>query len=101
MSDTVKSIFYLVLKKRNHWSLSARLSKNQPRLASDERAMKLDISVPRALFSTPTLQATVTIPESCVSKPSIDATVMDNVRELIQQTTGLDVKVALVETETA
>jgi hypothetical protein len=32
-----------------------------------------------------------------VSKPVIDATVLDNVREIMEQQTGLDVSVRLVE----
>ena len=53
--------------------------------------------VPEALFVKPQLEAKVIIPESAVSKPVIDATVLDNVREIMEQQTGLDVSVRLVE----
>jgi hypothetical protein len=77
--------------------LAARYASRTPALSKDEIAIKLQISVPDALFTRPQLQATVTIPEDAITKPVLEATVLDNVREIIQQQTGMDVRVSLVE----
>jgi len=98
MADIMKGSFYLVIRKGRYWQeLKARLTSSEPQLAADERVLKLTVAVPRAIFSTPTLQATVTIPEDAVGRPVVDAQVIDNVREIIQQQTGLCVSVAVVE----
>jgi len=91
--------FYLVVKKKSgcQKSLCGRLSQRSPSLKSGEVAIKVCVVVPEALFVKPQLEAKVIIPESAVSKPVIDATVLDNVREIMEQQTGLDVSVRLVE----
>ena len=81
-------------------SLSARLAAKVPALKSDEVAVKLSVSVPEVLFKRPQLQASITIPESAVTAPVVNAEVLDNVREIISQQTGLDVQVSLVVPET-
>jgi hypothetical protein len=93
--------FYLVVKKKQGWGskLCGRLSLKNPALKSGEVAIKVNVVVPEALFVKPQLEAKVIIPESAVSKPVIDATVLDNVREIMEQQTGLDVSVRLVENE--
>jgi hypothetical protein len=76
--------------------MSARLALKSPSLAKDEIALKISVEVPDALFNRPQLQAKITIPESAVTAPVVDAQVLDNVREILQQQTGLDVSVSLV-----
>lgn len=89
---------YIVVKPKGHYGLSARLASRTPALSKDEVAIKLDIRVPDALFKRPQIQAKVVIPEDAVTAPVLNATVLDNVREALQQQTGLDVSVSLVET---
>lgn len=76
--------------------MSARLALKSPSLAKDEIALKISVEVPDALFNRPQLQAKITIPQSAVTAPVVDAQVLDNVREILQQQTGLDVSVSLV-----
>lgn len=40
---------------------SVRLSKNPPRVEREERTMKLTATLPKALFTEPTLSATITV----------------------------------------
>lgn len=89
--------FYLVLKEKGWRGLGARLTTNQPDVSSNERVLKLQVTLPKAIFQTPTLEAKVIIPEDAVSKPLIDASVIDNVREVIQQQTGMAVTISVVE----
>jgi uncharacterized membrane protein len=99
MAETIDGAFYLVLRQNPTywWKMTARVTSPQPTLQSNERVMRLDVKVPRAIFQTPALKATISFPEDAVSKPLIDAVVLDNVREIIQQQTGLNVSVSLVE----
>lgn len=88
---------YLIVKPKGWSNLSARLASRVPALASDEIAVKLSVKVPDALFKRPQLQASILIPESAVTAPVVTATVLDNVREILRQQTGLDVTIQLVE----
>jgi hypothetical protein len=101
MASFYESDFYLVVRKKNGYMsrLSGRLVTGAPVLAAGEVPIKLTIKVPQALFVKPQLAATITIPESAVSKPVIDATVLDNVREVLEQQTGMAISVSLVENE--
>jgi hypothetical protein len=98
MAHNIEGNFYLVVRKKNWSVLAARLSLKNPSLKSGEVAIKVSVAVPDALFARPQLQAKLTVPEGAVSKPVIDATVLDNVREVLQQQTGMDIKLSLVET---
>lgn len=101
MSNTRELTAYLVVKpdKRYSASLKARLTTRTPALATDEVAIRLSVSVPDMLFRRPQLQATVTIPQNAVACSEIDATVLDNVREILSQQTGMDITVAVVQPE--
>lgn len=91
--------FYLVLHRKNFPYLAARISSKTPSLAAGEVAIKLNVTVPEALFKQPQLQASVIIPEDSVTPPVLDAKVLDNVREIMEQQTGMEVSVRLVEGE--
>lgn len=92
---------YIIVKPKNYGQLSARLSARTPSLAKDEVAIKLNIKVPDGLFKRPQLKASISIPESAVTAPVVSAEVIDNVREVLSQQTGLDVTVSLVENSQA
>jgi len=98
MAEVSKGSFYLVIRRGRYWSeLKARITTSEPKLDADERVLKLNVCVPRAIFNTPTLQATVTVPEEVISQPVITAQVLDNVKEIIEQQTGLSVQVSVIE----
>jgi hypothetical protein len=75
---------YIVVQPKGYYDLTARYASRTPALSKDEIAIKLNISVPDALFTRPQLQASLTIPENAVTPPVLDATVLDNVREVIE-----------------
>lgn len=87
---------YIVIKRRNRWSYTSRLTKGNPALASNEIAVKVSLEIPDAIFDKPSLEAQITIPEDAVSKPVIEASVIDNVQEIIKQNTGFEVKLEVV-----
>lgn len=90
---------YLIVSPKGYYDISARYTSRPPALAKNEVAIKLGVSVPDALFNRPQLQAEVRIPEECVTAPVLNAEVLDNVREVLQQQTGMDISVRVVEPE--
>lgn len=98
MATNRSGVFYLVVKPgRFSYELKARLVNNLPSLDVGEVPIKINVDVPDALFKRPQLQASITIPDSAVTAPVVTAQVLDNVREILSQQTGLDVQVSLVE----
>lgn len=83
--------FFIVASRKG----AERMLQTQPRLAPGEVAIKVTLVVPNALFQAPQIQAAITIPESAVPVEAISAEVQDNVRELVQQATGLEVRLIL------
>lgn len=98
MFDTREGVFYLVVKP-GKWNsdLKARLATKLPALEVGEVPIKLEVKVPRALFQRPQLQATITVPEDAVTPPVLDAQVLDNVKEVMQQQTGMDITFRVVK----
>lgn len=89
--------FYLAIKKAKYGSLNGRITKKATALGSDERLIKLSISVPDSIFSTPQLAAKIEIPASAVNAPVIDSTVVSNIQELVKQNLGVEMKISIVE----
>lgn len=96
---TLSSVFYLAVSEGRYGSVKARLlsAKHSPALNSGEVAIRLDLSLPGALFVKPMLEAKVIVPEDRVTPMVLEAQVIENVREAIAQQTGMHVTVALVE----
>lgn len=97
MVDINKGTFYLVVRKGRWNMLKARISNKAPALEVGEVAITLNVKVPATLFTKPQIQATVSIPENAVTPPVLNAEVLDNVREVLEQRTGMDISVRLVE----
>lgn len=91
----MKTSFYLVVSK----SGSVAAKKNKPHLAFDEIAILQNLELPDALFKKPALEATVTIPNEAALPQQIEADVVANVKEAIQQSTGLEVRLSIVKDE--
>lgn len=96
-AQKVSGEFYLVIHRKNYSTLSARLTSRTPDLEAGEVAIKLNVNVPETLFKKPQLQASVTIPEDSVTAPVLNAQVLDNVKEVLAQTTGMDISLRVVE----
>lgn len=83
--------FYLTVTRNG----SVRVTKNHPQLMSDEITIAVQLFVPRALFLKPHLSATLTIPEEAARPQEIAVDVIENVKEAIEQSTGLRVELAV------
>ena len=89
-------ICYLVCKKVKYRSdLKFRLTAKTPSLAADEVAVRLNVGLPVALFSRPSLEASVTVPPGVVPGPTIDSTVVDNIREIVSKQLGADLTISV------
>lgn len=87
--------FYLVVNK----SGTVKTYKNKPGLNWDEISMRMNLTLPDALFQKPLLEATVIIPESAAMPQTIDAEVAANARDAIEMATGLEVQLKIVSEE--
>jgi hypothetical protein len=94
LSKTLDLDFYLVIKRERGGMQrpTVRAVAGYPSLHRDERAINLKMSLPLALFETPSLSASITVehPEQAVH---IDASA---VSEAVRQVTGLDVDIRVV-----
>lgn len=80
---------------------SMRVTKKRPSLDWDDIAIALDLEIPDQIFRKPHLSAEITIPDEAAMPSVIDATVSENVRDAIQQATGLEFAVRIAAPHTA
>lgn len=97
MSTIREATVYLIASPKGYSGLSVRTTANSPRVASDEIVMSVNVRLPAALFSKPALRATIEVPIEAVSRPQIDAVVIDNIREQLTRTLGVDLTIAVIE----
>ena len=96
----MRTTLYLCVKKSEHrFDPSFRVTKTRPGLDHNEIAVKINLELPDALFTKPTLEAKVVVSEKAVSQPIIEADVIDNVEQIIKDQTGFTVKLAVVTEE--
>lgn len=69
-----------------------KLSRGQPALRPGERSVSLLLTVPKALFRTPSLTAKVTIPED-TTPPAITAETVSNIENALRLGTGLNFEI--------
>ncbi len=101
---TVESEFYLVLSPKmavydkDHIAGLAipKISKGSPTLGRNEVVMKLKIEVPESLFLKPSLEASIVVPADKVSSTVITPEIQENIREVVKQSTGLDLSITLI-----
>lgn len=86
---------YLVIKKSEHrygsGAGSAKFVSKKPTVAANEIAVKIECNIPDELFSRPQLKFQIDIPKEAVPQKEISAEVIGNLKELIQQNTGLTI----------
>lgn len=97
-ADTHDTTFYLCLKRREvgAWRtgpLIGRLTNKQPALAAGEICVKLDVSLPVALFQRPSFQATIAVDPADVTPAVLNANVADNIAETLSKQLGITVNV--------
>ena len=97
MNITRSATLYLAVSPKSYSGLSARLTTRAPSLQPDEVAIEVTVKVPDGLFKRPALKATVEVPEALVSRPVIEAEVMDNIKMELEKQTGLDIAIAVVD----
>lgn len=98
MGHTYDAAFYLCLKRRevNEWRagpLVARLTNKQPALSAGEICVKLDVSLPVALFERPSFQATIAVDPNEVTPTVVDVATTDNIAETLSKQLGIRVNV--------
>ena len=74
-------------------------SYNKPKLATNEIAIQLNLSIPDKLFEKPTLVANITVDEELATQELISAKVIDNAKEIISNSLGLELRIKTVEQE--
>lgn len=94
------------VRRNDHWEVGCwlifesaggvRLTRGEPSLDRNERAMAMTVKVPFALFRTPSLRASIDIQAPEPSVPPIDLTAA---AEALKQTLGCDVEVRIVDPE--
>lgn len=88
----MKTQFYLVVNSNG--SVSAK--KNRPNLAWNEVSILMDLQLPSMLFQKPQLQGSILVEEKDVTPTHIDIETQNNIREAIESTAGLEVRLTVV-----
>lgn len=75
---------------------NVRLTRGEPDLTRHERAMRMTVRVPQALFMTPTISASLTIEAPTMAVPEIDVVAA---AEALKSVVGCDVEVRVAAPE--
>jgi hypothetical protein len=76
-----------------------RLTQGKPSTNYDEISILLDINLPNELFRKPRLEARIEIPKEAAGPDVLSSEVIENVKEVIQQTTGLTFSINVIKNE--
>lgn len=87
--------FFLVVNDNG----TVRATRNCPDLKSNEISIGMKLEIPVALFQRPQLEANLTVSEKAVLRPVISNETVDSVRDAIEQGTGLNVTMRVIENE--
>lgn len=74
---------------------SCKVTARRPALLEDEIALRLDLTLPDALFVKPTLAAAIVVPDDAALPAVIDADVVEQIGEAIRAATGLRVELVV------
>ena len=78
---------------------AARITQGKPSITWDEISILLDINLPDALFDKPRLEAKIEIPKEAAGPETITTEVIENVKEAIEQATGLTFSINVIHNE--
>lgn len=87
----MKTACYLIVNDTG----SVRTTKNSPDLKWNEVAIHLNLNLPNALFFKPRLNASISLDEDEAMPAEISVETINNVREAIQQATGMEIKLEI------
>lgn len=79
---------------------AVKMTATRPKLAFNEISMNLNIKVPDAIFEKPRLIANITVPDEAAASEVVKSIVCDNVKEVIEQATGLQFAISVVDPST-
>lgn len=90
--------FWLIVKRGEKGGYGrkfpgVRVSADQPKLDREERAINLKLTLPIALFETPSITATINV-EAPAERVEIDVPAL---AESVRQAIGMDVQIEVVE----
>lgn len=91
-SDALTYGFWLVFDSDG----GVRLTRTQPNVSRNERAMSLEATLPLSLFATPVLRAEITVaaPEGAAARINLDAAA-----QAMRQALGVDVDLRIEEAD--
>lgn len=65
-----------------------KVLKSKPSTRSDEIAVKINLSIPNALFEKPVIEFRVKIPESAATLPTLEADITDDLAVRLEEQLG-------------
>ena len=78
-----------------------KMSRSEPGLPANWRAMKISVAVPESIFTTPQLSADITLPESVGQPDTIHADVLGMAEAMLKQSLGCEVRLHLANGDEA
>lgn len=87
----MKIAFYLKVGQNG----SVSVSKGKPNLDWDQVAIQCNLELPDMLFKKPQITASIVVNEKNVRPFDITAETADNVKQAIEQATGIQVKLSI------
>lgn len=91
----MRTSFWLIVSNKG----TTHTRKTKPDLGRNEVAVKMNLSLPDALFQRPHLQADVKIDPENVTTFPLDTEVIQGVKDAVKQSTGLDLNIQIVEAD--
>lgn len=91
----MKTNFYLTVNSNGN----VKVTKNPTRVDMKEVSIGVNLELPDVLFKRPQIQATINIGEEYARPFIIDADTAGLVKNAIEQSTGLDIKLSIVNPE--
>jgi len=79
------------------WELVGfKTRKNKPSLGPDEIAVKIEMTLPAALFEKPTLKASINV-DAEVESPALEPETVESLEHVLRSASGLDVNLTVVD----
>lgn len=87
----MKKEFYLTVNSNG----TTKTTKSKPALDWNEIAIHVKLDLPDSLFRKPQLNATISVPESAVEPREITAEMQDNIKDAIEVSTGMEIRLSI------
>ena len=80
-------------------AVGLKVTQKKPTTRGAEIAVKINLSIPNALFAKPTLEANIEVPTPDAFGPIIPADVQDNLANVLSEQLGYNVSLRVVDSE--